>query len=139
RARPSDLAGANDRSPLRIPEGIPSMRKWLAVLSTLAACAIVLAPPARAATAPAAAKATAAGAASAITTASTRTAWTLDPRASDPRPREIMNGAELELALRKLQVMGTALFIAAHPDDENSALLAYLSRERKVRAAYLSI
>src|SRR6267142_1658889 len=56
-----------------------------------------------------------------------------------PRPPELMDGAELRLALRKLQVMGTALYVGAHPDDENTAFLAYLSNGRKVRTAYLSL
>jgi LmbE family N-acetylglucosaminyl deacetylase len=56
--------------------------------------------------------------------------------AQPPRP---LNAAELQLALKKLTVLGSALYIAAHPDDENTALLAYLSRERLVRTAYLSV
>ncbi len=35
--------------------------------------------------------------------------------------------------------MGSVLFIAAHPDDENTELLAYLSRGRDYRTAYLSM
>ncbi len=56
-----------------------------------------------------------------------------------PRPRETMNSAELILALRRLQVMGSALYVAAHPDDENSAFLSSLTSGRRVRAAYLSL
>jgi LmbE family N-acetylglucosaminyl deacetylase len=58
---------------------------------------------------------------------------------ADPRPPELMNGAQLRIALRKLQVMGTALYVGAHPDDENTAMLAYLSNGRMVRTAYLSL
>ena len=47
--------------------------------------------------------------------------------------------AELQLAIRKLNVVGSALYIAAHPDDENTALLSWLEDERLVRAAYLSM
>ena len=36
-------------------------------------------------------------------------------------------------------MVGSALMIAAHPDDENTALLAYLARGRKVRTGYLSL
>jgi LmbE family N-acetylglucosaminyl deacetylase len=57
-------------------------------------------------------------------------------RAQQP---EVMNGAELKIALEKLQVLGSALYIAAHPDDENTAVLAWLSQEKKVRTGYLSI
>jgi len=52
---------------------------------------------------------------------------------------EMMNAAEIKIALEKLQVLGSALYIAAHPDDENTAVLACLSREKKVRTGYLAI
>ena len=52
---------------------------------------------------------------------------------------ETMSSAELQLALNKLSVLGSVLYIAAHPDDENTAFLAYLSNERMVRTGYLSI
>ena len=51
----------------------------------------------------------------------------------------IPNAAELEIALHKLNVLGSVLYIAAHPDDENTGVLAYLSKGRKYRTAYLSI
>ncbi len=54
-------------------------------------------------------------------------------------PPAVMNAAETEQALKKLTVLGSALFVAAHPDDENTSMLAYLSGERLVRAAYLSV
>ncbi|HRE65231.1 MAG TPA: PIG-L family deacetylase, partial [Ferruginibacter sp.] len=41
--------------------------------------------------------------------------------------------------LEKLKVFGSVLYIAAHPDDENTRLLAYLANERKFRTGYLSI
>jgi len=59
--------------------------------------------------------------------------------AADPRPHDALDAAQLRHALQKLQVTGTALFVAAHPDDENTALLAWLSQERKVRTVYLSM
>lgn len=45
----------------------------------------------------------------------------------------------IEEALAKVQVLGSALMIGAHPDDENTAVLAWLARSRHVRAAYLSL
>ncbi len=54
-------------------------------------------------------------------------------------PTPPMDAAEIRLALEQLQVVGSALYVAAHPDDENTALLAWLEGEKKVRAAYLSI
>ncbi len=47
--------------------------------------------------------------------------------------------AEIPLALRRLSVVGNVLYIAAHPDDENTAMLAYLTNERLVRTGYLSL
>lgn len=46
---------------------------------------------------------------------------------------------ELKLALKKLNVLGSALYIAAHPDDENTAMLAWLAQDRQVRTSYLAI
>jgi len=41
--------------------------------------------------------------------------------------------------LEKFRQMGSVLYIAAHPDDENTELLAYLARGRHYRTAYLSL
>jgi len=41
--------------------------------------------------------------------------------------------------VQKLNFLGTALYIAAHPDDENTRLIAYLANEVKARTAYLSL
>ncbi len=45
---------------------------------------------------------------------------------------------EIKLALDKLNVLGSVLMIAAHPDDENTAALAYWARGKKLETAYLS-
>ncbi len=42
-------------------------------------------------------------------------------------------------SLEELQVTGSALMVAAHPDDENTAVIAYFSRGRHVRMGYLSL
>ncbi len=52
---------------------------------------------------------------------------------------QILSGSEISAALDKLNVLGSVLYIAAHPDDENTSLLAYLSRGRQYRTAYLSL
>lgn len=52
---------------------------------------------------------------------------------------EILDAAELQIALQKLNVLGSVLYYAAHPDDENTAALAYFSKGRKFRTAYLSV
>ena len=41
--------------------------------------------------------------------------------------------------LRSFQEMGSVLYVAAHPDDENTQLIAYLARGRSYRTAYLSL
>lgn len=47
--------------------------------------------------------------------------------------------ADLQLALDRLQVLGSVLYLAAHPDDENPALLAWFSKGRGLRTGYLSL
>jgi LmbE family N-acetylglucosaminyl deacetylase len=44
----------------------------------------------------------------------------------------------LSQALKRLDVIGSVLHTGAHPDDENSALLAWLARGQGARTAYLS-
>ncbi|HXU21670.1 MAG TPA: PIG-L family deacetylase, partial [Verrucomicrobiae bacterium] len=52
---------------------------------------------------------------------------------------DLSGAAKTKLALERLQVTGSLLMIGAHPDDENTALLAYFARGRKVRTGYLSL
>ena len=49
------------------------------------------------------------------------------------------NSADIYLGLKKLNVLGSVLYIAAHPDDENTKLLAYFAREKQYRTAYMSL
>ncbi len=51
----------------------------------------------------------------------------------------IPDAADLEIALRKLNVLGSVLYVGAHPDDENTSLLAFFSKGRLYRTAYLSL
>src|SRR5579872_4762439 len=53
--------------------------------------------------------------------------------------RALSGTAEIDLALHKLNVLGSVLMIAAHPDDENTAVLAYFARGRSMRTGYLSL
>lgn len=41
--------------------------------------------------------------------------------------------------MEQLPVVGSVLYVAAHPDDENTRLIAWLANGRKVRTGYLSI
>lgn len=47
--------------------------------------------------------------------------------------------SDIYLQLKKLKVLGSVLYMAAHPDDENTRLLAWLARERLYRTGYLSL
>jgi len=47
--------------------------------------------------------------------------------------------ADIYLAIRKLNVLGSVLYVAAHPDDENTGLITYLSKDRLYRTGYLSM
>ena len=55
------------------------------------------------------------------------------------QPVEILNSGELLIALQKLNVLGSVLYIAAHPDDENTEALVYFSKGKKYRTAILSL
>jgi LmbE family N-acetylglucosaminyl deacetylase len=51
----------------------------------------------------------------------------------------IYSSADILQQIKKLEVFGSVLYIAAHPDDENTRLLGYLANERKFRTGYLSL
>ncbi len=50
-----------------------------------------------------------------------------------------VSSSEILHDLESFRQMGSVLYIAAHPDDENTELLSYLSRGRDYRTAYLSL
>ncbi len=52
---------------------------------------------------------------------------------------ERLNAAEIYQALEKLNVLGSALYVAAHPDDENTRLITWLSNDLHMNTAYLSL
>ncbi len=47
--------------------------------------------------------------------------------------------SEILLQLKKLNTVGAVLYIAAHPDDENTRLIAHLANEKCLRTGYLSL
>ena len=54
------------------------------------------------------------------------------------QPTPLRGAAELQELLDRLNVVGTVLMLGAHPDDENTAVLAYFARGRHLRTVYLS-
>ena len=48
------------------------------------------------------------------------------------------HSGEVRQMLEKLNVLGTVLYVAAHPDDENTRMIAYFANNRHMRTAYLS-
>ncbi|MGH3056448.1 MAG: PIG-L family deacetylase, partial [Gaiellaceae bacterium] len=60
----------------------------------------------------------------------------LAPTSAEEPP---MHAGTLAHALDRLAVTGRVLYIGAHPDDENTRLLAYLANGRHLTAAYLSM
>lgn len=49
------------------------------------------------------------------------------------------SSVEIHHQIQKLNFLGSVLYIAAHPDDENTRLISYFSNETKARTAYLSL
>lgn len=49
------------------------------------------------------------------------------------------SSAEIYMQLKKLNVLGSVLYVAAHPDDENNGFLPYLAKEKLYRTGYLSL
>src|SRR5690554_1486381 len=49
------------------------------------------------------------------------------------------NAAEIYESIKKLNVLASVLYIAAHPDDENTRLISYFANDVKARTAYLSV
>ena len=53
--------------------------------------------------------------------------------------RKQWNSAEIHQGIKKLNFLGSALYVAAHPDDENTRLISYLSNHVMANTAYLSM
>jgi len=54
------------------------------------------------------------------------------------KPKQL-SSSEIYAGLEKLNFLGSALYIAAHPDDENTRMISHLSNGLKARTAYLSL
>ncbi|WP_090608403.1 PIG-L family deacetylase [Parapedobacter koreensis] len=49
------------------------------------------------------------------------------------------HAGEIKQAIKKLNTLGSVLYFAAHPDDENTRLIAWLAKEKRYRTGYLSL
>ncbi len=49
------------------------------------------------------------------------------------------SSSEILQEIKKLKVLGSVLYIAAHPDDENTRLIAWLANHEMYRTGYLSL
>jgi len=61
------------------------------------------------------------------------------PLFSFSQPQRQSDAAHIQLQLKKLNFLGSVLYMAAHPDDENTNIIAYLSNEKLAATAYLSL
>ncbi|MBZ9729180.1 PIG-L family deacetylase [Salegentibacter sp. JZCK2] len=52
---------------------------------------------------------------------------------------EKLNASEIFQEIKKLNFLGSVLYLGAHPDDENTRLISYFSNEKNARTAYLSL
>ncbi|MGF1555658.1 PIG-L family deacetylase [Paucihalobacter sp.] len=57
---------------------------------------------------------------------------------SAQQPKKL-SSSEIFESVQKLNVLASVLYIAAHPDDENTRLISYMSNQMKARTAYLSL
>jgi LmbE family N-acetylglucosaminyl deacetylase len=55
------------------------------------------------------------------------------------RAAEPLSAPAILQELQSFREMGSVLYVAAHPDDENTLLIGYLARGRNYRTAYLSL
>ena len=58
---------------------------------------------------------------------------------SNAQNPEKLNSSEIFESIQKLNFLGSVLYFAAHPDDENTRLISYFSNKVHARTAYLSL
>lgn len=58
---------------------------------------------------------------------------------SEAQAPKRLNPSEIHDAVQKLNTLASVLYLAAHPDDENTRLISYMANHEKARTAYLSI
>ena len=63
----------------------------------------------------------------------------LSTNSSFAQKQHQMSSGEILHHMKKLNVLGSVLYVAAHPDDENTRLIAYMAKERQYQTAYLAM
>jgi hypothetical protein len=53
--------------------------------------------------------------------------------------QKALTSSEILHGIQKLKTVGNVMYVAAHPDDENTLLIAWLSKEKKLRTAYFAL
>lgn len=66
-------------------------------------------------------------------------AFLLFPILLHAQPSQQPHAAQIRLKLKKLNFLGSVLYVAAHPDDENTKVITYLANDRLAATAYLSL
>src|SRR5699024_8644278 len=49
------------------------------------------------------------------------------------------SSSDIHNKIKKLNFLGSALYVGAHPDDENTSMISYLSNKTNARVGYLSL
>ncbi|HAJ82101.1 MAG TPA: LmbE family protein, partial [Zunongwangia profunda] len=57
----------------------------------------------------------------------------------DAQSPQKLSASAIYEKIEKLNFLGSVLYLAAHPDDENTRLISYFSNEKHARTAYLSL
>ena len=65
--------------------------------------------------------------------------FSINPFLTQAQQPQKLNASEIYESIQKLNVLGSVLYVGAHPDDENTRLISYLSNKLKARTAYLSM
>lgn len=63
----------------------------------------------------------------------------LIPFCSYAQPNQSLSASQIKLKLKKLNFLGSVLYVAAHPDDENTRAITYFANDRLAATAYLSM
>lgn len=65
--------------------------------------------------------------------------WGSLPFVSEAQTQQELSSGEIYKKIEKLNFLGNVLYVGAHPDDENTAMISYLSNKTNARVGYLSM